>query len=45
MQEIKKRWQQSTGSVDKYLKQLLDWLHKRVAYIDGYAAGSMREVP
>lgn len=40
-----KRWQQSTGSVDKYLKQLLDWLHKRVAYIDGYAAGSMREVP
>lgn len=34
-----KRWEQSTGSIDKYLKQLLDWLDRRVVYMDGYAVG------
>ena len=30
-----KRWGQSSGSIDKYLARLLDYLDKRVTYMDG----------
>lgn len=31
------RWGQSTDSIDKYLKAVLDWLELRVVYMDGLA--------
>ena len=35
-----KVWGQSSGSIDKYSARLLDWLDKRVAYMDRLAAGN-----
>ena len=32
------RWDQSSGSIDKYREQLLDWLESRVAYMDSVVA-------
>lgn len=34
-----KVWGQSSGSIDKYRDRMLDWLDKRVVYMDGVAAG------
>ena len=31
-----KRWNQSRGSVDRYRDELLEWLDKRVVYMDGF---------
>ena len=33
-------WKQSSGSIDKYSTRMLDWLDKRVAYMDGLATGN-----
>ena len=33
-------WGRSSGSIDKYRDQMLDWLDKRVVYMDGLAAGN-----
>lgn len=34
------RWEQSTGSIDKYRDRLLDWLNERVDYMDNFYVGS-----
>lgn len=34
------RWEQGTDGVDEYLSELLNWLHERVAYMDGFVVGN-----